>query len=178
MTDINLYSYYETNSGTVLDDRNKTMGRHDPNPQWSDTLKYTSQLADFEHRLGVVYGGKEDCADINNRCADVALVADEWHSQGLYVFTVKGGSTGIQLAGHIVNGGTRADVVLGDKSDQSDANTTDVLLCLTKKDGPVTVRVLLADKPVMMPGSGPYKYLWPHPDGKLHRFWAWLYTRF
>lgn len=178
MTDINLYNYYEGSNGLTIDDSGKTLGRNEPNPSWSDTLKYTSQLTDFRHQIGVVYGGKEDCADINNRCRNLRLSANEWHAQGRYVFTVKGGSAGITLAGHIVNGGTRADVVIGDHSDQSSDPTTGVRLCLTKRVGPVRVRVLNGDKPILDPFTGPYQYIWPHPDGWLHGFWSWLYTRF
>ena len=177
MSDYNLYNFYDTDSGRefVYDD---PMGDGTPTPSWSDTVKITSGCADFKLTADAIYGGKEDCVDINNRCVGIEVVAN-FHPQGKYVATIKGGVRGVLLKGILNGHGKEVDIDLGNWSDQSSQKTQGVKLDLVAYDqSPVTVRVLNAEKPVLVPGSGPYRYVFPHPDAWYHGLAVWFFFKF
>lgn len=174
-SDINLFSYI----GPDDDLRElvvQTAGPESDRPSHQDTFKFTRYACGLSLKADRVNGGSEDCADINNHSSQLSIYAKEWKSQGLFVFTVKGGSHHIVLSGEIIQGGTEVDVDLGNHSEQSDDLTHSILLDLKKPDGsPVTVRVLIAKKPTLKEGSGPYRYLFPHPDAIYHPLVAWAF---
>lgn len=166
MSDRNLYCFYETSNGQSI--KLDTLGYPAERPDWSDTVKITSQCTGFTLHACTIWGGQEDCVDINNMADGIHVMA-EYAPQGKYVFTVKGGASGCLLIGRIIGSGTEVDVDLGNWSDQCQKRTTGVIMDLGKPDGsPVTVRVLNATKPTEVAGSGPYRYLFPHPDAWYH----------
>jgi hypothetical protein len=162
-----LHAFGRDWSHQTLDQSNTDFGK--TAGSWSDTLKYTDGVTDFTHRVGSATGGSEDIIDVNNKACDVTVVAKELWSGGKYVATIKGGSTATYLEGTIYKGGSEVDIDYGNHSDQSSAKTTGNILNVKHKSGaPVTVRVLNADKPLFTPGSGPYVYVFPHPDAWYH----------
>lgn len=163
-----LHSYGPDYNGQTLDESSFTIGPIRVKPDWQDSLKYTNHITGFIHQVGTVNGGSEDCVDMNNGANGVHVIAKAFNSQGKYVATIKGGSKNCSLSGNITHGGSEVDVDLGGWSDQSNVKTAGIVLDLTKGGGPVTVRVLNADKPAVTPGSGPYQYAFPHPDGWYH----------
>ena len=166
--DYNLYSYYEDSSNkTVL---MGDMGTPVLNPQWSDTVKITSGCTGLELSADHIYGGKEDCVDTNNKATQCSVNA-AWHPQGKYLATIKGGCHGILLTGDVYAHGSEVDIDIGNISKQSEKPTTGTILGLWSKTGhPIRVRVLNGLKPTFLAGSGPYKLVWPHPDGFYHPF--------
>jgi hypothetical protein len=178
--DNNLFSYNGPEyNGQSLGNGAGVYGHSTPAPDWQDTLKYTTKLQNFTHRVGHVFGGTEDCVDVNNECTGVAVIAKGFWSGGKYVATVKGGSFGITLRGSIYKSGSEVDVDLGNWSDQSAKKTSMVFLDLVKpEDREVTVRVLNAHKPILAPASGPYRYVFPHPDSWYHGAAVWFFMRF
>jgi hypothetical protein len=172
--DINLFSF--TGAYFSCQDYHSTdpLGGLVQPPTHQDTLKF-SGLVSFRGHFGTVYGGTEDCADINNRCDNVRLHAAEWRPQGQYAFTVKGGCRNITLAGDLFGHGKTVDVDLGNWSDQSNEPTTAVTIDLySQDDRPVIIRVLNADKPMVIGGA--HRYAFPHPDAWYHGIVvkAWL----
>jgi len=136
---------------------------------WADTLKFTDKLQDLQIETGGVFGGDEDCADFNNECSNIRLHAESFVSGGKYVATVKGGCTGIDIRGRIDHGGSEVDIDYGNNSEQSRRKTTGNILGCWKPDGsPVTVRCLIADKPMFVPNTGPYVFLFPEPGKWYH----------
>lgn len=166
MSDKNLHSFYETdsNSAVVMEQA----GIPTPKPDWSDTIKITSGCHGLWVNIGTIWGGREDCVDINNGANGIGVNAN-FIPQGKYVATIKGGTRDITLAGSIsLPGGSEVDIDLGNWSDQSSRKVTGVALNLAKPNrAPVTVRVLNADKPAII-GGGPYEYAFPHPDAWYH----------
>lgn len=177
MSDRNLQSFYETSNDTTYDAADN-LGYPNPRPDWSDALKITSQCTNFTYVGQTVYGGQEDCVDINNRCKSVRVSA-VFRPQGKYVSTIKGGSRGIILTGSVYGHGTEVDVDLGNWSDQSQETTRQVHLNLKSMDGkPIRVRVLKAETPTFEEGSGPYEYAWPKPDSWYHDLVVWFFYTF
>ena len=130
-----------------------------PDESYSDSLKIT----DCDHgyvRAIRIFGGAEDCLDVNNRCRNIEVSAGEWHSGGKYVCTIKGGSENITVGGIIVKHGSEVDVDIGNRSDQSDNTTRGVALDFSTRDGsPVTVRVLNAERPRILNPGQPYRFV-------------------
>lgn len=153
--DKNLISYYGE----------RPLGNHEhgviapPDGSYADSMK----ISDCDHgyvRATRIFGGTEDCIDVNNKCNDITVFADEWHSGGKYVCTIKGGSSNIMVGGVIMKHGSEVDVDLGNRSDQSDNSTIGVTLNFSTRDGtPVTVRVLNASRPHIMNPQQPYKFV-------------------
>jgi hypothetical protein len=119
-----------------------------PTPQTTDTLKFSTELTAFRGIFGKVYSGTEDAVDINNRCHDIVLGFDTVVLGGKMGITIKGGSKDIGITiRNLVGRGQEVDVDIGNWSDKS----------------PVTVRVINGEKPLLAPGSGPYKFIFPQP---------------
>lgn len=165
MADKNLKSY------NGPQDSNQTFNNPDEvldgSNGYNDTLKCSTSLCRTSIHYKKVIGGSEDCCDINNKCFAVSVSADEWESRGKYVFTVKGESKDIYLQGKITRHGSEVDVDLGNNSDQGNGQTKGVILNLTS-DEPITVRVLQAQPPITVAGSGPYKFVFPKPNTWYH----------
>jgi hypothetical protein len=136
-----------------------------PTPQTTDTLKFSTELTGFRGIFGRVYSGTEDAVDINNRCHDIVLGFDTVVLGGKMGITIKGGSKNIGITiRNLVGRGQEVDVDIGNWSDQSHEPVTGVYLDIRRADGsPVTVRVINGEKPLLAPGSGPYKFIFPQP---------------
>lgn len=112
-----------------------------PDLSYSDTLKFSRVQRLTVRVIGVVYGGKEDCVDMNNKCRDVAVMALGFHAQGKYVWTVKGACQRCAIAGPLLVHGNVTDVEVGNHSDQSDDITGPVRIDLVS-DLPVRYNLL------------------------------------
>jgi hypothetical protein len=136
-----------------------------PGPEISDTLKFSTGLTNFYGRFPSVTSGMEDCIDVNNQCDLVNITVDELVFHGTMGVTIKGGSTNIRVTAHNCKGhGKETDVDIGNWYDQSSEPTTGVMLDISRSDGePVYVRVINGDTPMLMPDSGPYKFIFPWP---------------
>jgi hypothetical protein len=139
-----------------------------------DTIKL-SGVEDFDLTLsGQVWGGKEDCVDINNKCRDVVVRAlDGFRPFGRYACTVKGESRGVRLVGELLSHGKAVDVALGEHSDQARGITTDVRLDLFSRKGPITYWIFNATDPTLE-GKGPWKSKFDMP-GFFRAPFAWLW---
>ena len=158
--DINLHSFNgPQDSEKVIDWSDKTII---PSAEISDTIKCSTGLRKTKIILGEVHGGNEDAIDVNKLCEDIEISAKLWsftNGRSKYGFTLKGGSKNISLSG-IVAGDPLVDI--GNASDQSHDLTTGVVLNLKRLDGkPIRVRVLGGDLPVLVDGSGPYRFIFP-----------------
>lgn len=166
MSDNNLISYYDKDSHQTV--HHEIIG--DSSLNYDDALKITSRCAGLNVHAKAIRGGREDCVDINNHASAIKVLADRWLATGKYVATIKGGASDVFLWGRIERGGSEVDVDLGNWSDQSQAKTENVRLHLSRADGkPVTVRVLHAEKPLLLPNDKGYRYAFPHPDAFYHR---------
>jgi hypothetical protein len=166
----------------------------------ASAVKCSTGLEDFSLTVhGTVTGGGNACVDVNNKVQGAKVYADLLVPTGEFVATVKGGSgttKPIELGGTIrgsgkavgVLGGVkwlkwlpgalvgRVDVIGGDWSDQSHDWVKLWKLAYRKEDGqPVCVMCLAAVRPEEEPGTGPYKYRFPHPDRFYHPFVVWCF---
>lgn len=174
MSDLNLTNYYDTNNNSI--DHKKMMGFPVAHPWWSDTVKITSGCCDFTLLAEEIYGGQEDCVDVNNKASIITVHCDAWHPQGKYLATIKGGSRSVALHGNVMSHGTEVDVDIGNWSDQSALLTTETVLGLYSKTGkPIVVRVLNGAAPYMIDGTGPYVYAFPKPDTWYHKYVIWIF---
>lgn len=174
MSDVNLISRYESSNGQT--ESFADIGHATGSPDWDDSLKLTSHIKDYTASVDTLYGGREDCTDIHNGASNVRVEANRWIPQGKYLATIKGGVRGALLSGPVHAHGKEVDVDIGNRSTTNKGKTTGVRLNLVSKTGqPITVRVLNGDKPTMVAGSGPYKYIWPHPDAWYHSIVVWFF---
>lgn len=136
---------------------------------YSDTLKTSTSLYCAKIYVGELIGGKEDCWDSNNHCENVLVEVGTICPTGKYIWTNKGGCKNMALKCHNVQThGGETDVDLGNNSNQG-YGQTGTKIDLKMADGsPVKVRVLRGDKPEFVAGSGPYQYVFPHPDAWYH----------
>ena len=177
MSDRNLQSFYETSNDSTYNAA-ANLGHPTSSPGWSDALKITSQCTNFTYNGQTIYGGHEDCVDINNRCKSIRVSAVFW-PQGKYVATIKGGTRGVNLTGSVYGNGSEVDVDLGNWSDQSQETTRQVHLNLKPMSGkPIKVRVLKAETPTFEEGSGPYEFAWPKPNAWYHDLVVWAFYTF
>lgn len=130
---------------------------------FDDTVKCSTRLQNFTGRFGSVISGREDTVDINNLCRDISLSAKLWTLRNCQMgFTVKGGTQDAELIGPVIGHGRQCDIDIGNASDQSHAWTVGVVLNLWTLDGSkLRIRVLGGDLPMLVPGSGPYTYVFP-----------------
>ena len=172
--DLNLTNYYDTNNNSI--DRQKMMGFPVAHPWWSDTVKITSGCCDFTLLAEEIWGGKEDCVDVNNKASIITVHCDAYRPQGKYLATIKGGSRSVALHGNVMSHGTEVDVDIGNWSDQSALPTTETVLGLYSKTGkPILVRVLNGAAPYMIDGTGPYVYAFPKPNSWHHKYVVWVF---
>jgi len=127
-----------------------------------DAVKCSTGLRDFTARFGTVIAGSEDALDVNNHCQDLDIAAHRWvfpPGRAATGFTVKGNSHNVLIAG-LVDGDPLVE--LGNASDQSTTWCTGIRLDLYRlEQKPIRVRVLCSTFPEEIPGSGPYRYLFP-----------------
>lgn len=125
------------------------------NLAYSDVLKL-SRAQDVVVRNCYIYGGVEDCIDMNRYCENVLIENCTLYPAGKYAMTIKGGSSGIVLRNIVIDGHAgEVDIDLGNWSDQSMEQSRAICLDnVTRADGtPVTVRVLWAEKPIVVGGN-------------------------
>ena len=138
--------------------------------EYSDILKL-SHAKNIKVKDCYIYGGREDCVDMNRECENITIENTNVHSGGKYCFTIKGGATNVTLRNVTIDGhGSEVDIDLGNWSDQSNKLTTGVVLeNVTSKSGkPVTCRVLWADKPTVIGGNVVVKVI-PRPLYAIYR---------
>lgn len=161
MPDVNLHSYNGPG-----DNHNTVANRWEylDGTGYADTLKFSTGLENFKGTFGTVISGSEDAVDINNKCRGIELAADRWMLRGRMGFTIKGGSKDVGISGWVEGHGSECDVDIGNWSDQSHEPVTGVRLNLRMWDGSaVRVRVINGEFPTFVPGSGPYRYVFPWP---------------
>jgi hypothetical protein len=148
-------NYLSLNRDTIVWFAGTPAERPDPGPlsqplelipddpkEWDSCLKCSGRTGTVL-RGAKVAQGKENTLDLNNKCS--GLIFDgSWGIVGVEgerVFTIKGGSYNIGLKGPVYSRGTKADVDIGNWSDQSFATTHDLDLSgLYRVDGkPLTV---------------------------------------
>ena len=108
--DINLYSFGHEHS---TQDVHYTTCGEITIPRWSDTIKITDNINKFSFYADKVFGGKEDVVDINNGADGTCVFINEWHPQGKYVATIKGGSKNTYLWGNVMGHGKEVDIDIG-----------------------------------------------------------------
>lgn len=173
MSDLNLHSF----NGPLSDGNRFDLGDVD-GTGYSSAIKCSTGLLSASIYAGEVIGGSDACIDINNNCRDVVVVAKTLVPTGQFAVSIKGKSDETAVYGELRAHGKSADVELGGWSDQSHEATTGTVLGMTSATGkPVRVRVLHATTPTLLPGTGPYQYLFPSPamPAPLHRFFVWGY---
>lgn len=174
MSDVNLISRYETSNGQI--ESFYCIGREARLPDWDDSLKLTSRIRGYTASVGTLYGGREDCVDIHNGASHITVISKEWRPQGKYLATIKGGVKHVHLSGDVYSHGTEVDVDIGNRSTVNREKSGGVHLSLASKTGkPITVRVLNGEKPTFEQGTGPYKFVFPHPDAWYHGIVVWLF---
>lgn len=175
MSDRCLFSFYETSNGQTVDWSDRVIGVSGGR-DYEDALKFTSQLTAFKGYFGTVYSGLENCADLNNRCRAVSIHADDWVANGgKYPFTIKGGCSAVAISGRLIGHGAECDVDAGNHSDQSKEWVKDWTLNLISGDGsPIVIRCLRAEAPVLVEGSGPYRFAFPSPYAWYHGVVVWF----
>lgn len=169
--DRNLRSFYgPQDSGRVIDERGTTLGSN--TPDYTAPLKFTSGVRSINARFGTVLGGTENALDCNNH-AEVKVSAELWDIEACkYGFTVKGGASA-EIEGVVRGHGRECDVDLGNGSDQSHDWSSAVLNLRHEWPGDkIRVRVLAANRPKLVLGSGPYRFIFPWPW--LPMRWLWV----
>ena len=150
MSDKNYLSFADVSRKTIMD---TTLVPLDDT--YADTLKLSH--ADFIEVIRcVIYGGHEDCIDINRDCVDVLVKDCRLIPDGKYAVTIKGGSCMVHLQNVVIDvHGSETDIDIGNWSDQSGFLTTGVVLeNVTMADGsPVRCRVLWGEKPMVVGGN-------------------------
>lgn len=150
MTDINHRSYADI--GNIRID-SETLSP--PDDTYADTLKL-SHAASVDVVGCHIYGGTEDCIDMNRECRDVKILDCDLIPGGKYAVTIKGGSRGILLRNVVLHAhGSETDIDIGNWSDQSKELTKGVALDnVTMADGsPVRCRVLWGEAPTVVGGN-------------------------
>lgn len=114
--------------------------------QYSDILKFSGRQM-FSLTNAKVSQGREDCVDINNKCANITVQGMfAVDGSGKQVLTIKGESRDIFISGVIVKPGSKTDVEIGNWSDQSKKKSTNIHVDLRRADGkPVRVVIGHAD---------------------------------
>lgn len=100
-----------------------------------------------------VVGGKEDCADVNNESSNLFFSSKSWNSGGLYIFTVKGGSSNISYAGFIDIHGKIVDLDIDNYSDQKHrpSKNIDCTQLRTRDGSPIRWRSWMGCRPTFAP---------------------------
>ena len=126
-----------------------------PDESYADTLKF-SNAHGVTVRECSIFGGTEDCIDLNRGCTYITIKDCDLMPAGKYAVTIKGGTSAIQLKNVFIHDhGDETDIDIGNWSDQSKEPTGSVILqnvCMT--DGsPVRCRVLWGERPIVIGGN-------------------------
>ena len=157
MSDKNYKSYADEQNVVI---QNDTIDA--PNPeQYDDILKLSHvEGANINNCIINPSGGnREDGIDIMRFCRSIYIGNCQVGAGKLYAFTIKGGSSQIDLSNvTIIRGGgsiEKVDIDIGNYSDNAKGKTTDVRIVNCKRsDGkPIRVRVGWADRPVVIGGN-------------------------
>lgn len=140
--DKNALSLYETSNGARL--------AYETLDGAGDTaaLKITSRATDIKVTVGTIFGGSENCVDINNECQTIYVQADVFEVRGKYALSAKT-SNAVTFTGHIKGTPSKWHINLGSWSDQSKAVQTNTLLALTADSYPIVVWLGNAELPVL-----------------------------
>lgn len=134
----------------------------------SDWKKY-SDLLKFSNRQNVVvinctiYGGKEDCVDINRLCENIRFFRCRFIIRGKRAMTIKAsGEVGLKdcvIEGH----GKNHDIQLGNYTHTGNVKTYNIHLeNVTATDGkPVIVNVMNSQKPKVIGGNVKVTVMFP-----------------
>jgi len=145
---------------------------------YDDVLKF-SHATNCSFVGGTVYGGRENCIDMNRECENV-LIEDTLLIGGATASVViKGGSRNCTLSEVLITpGGGRWDIELGGHSDQSRKRTVNTrLFHVRRTDGrPVRVVVGRADKPEIRGGYVEVLF-WESLALKLFVFFRGLFSK-
>lgn len=166
-------SYLFVFVGPQDDHRSASIGEAVDGSNHSAPIKCTSGVTGVSVFAGRVIGGKDACVDVNDGAKNAYISIREAEATGQFVATIKGGAIEpILMVGDITKHGKRADVILGDWSDQRHAWVKKPVLGSSSKNGPVTVIWLASDRPHLVPGSGPYRFkYWPRwTPSPIHSF--------
>lgn len=165
-TDVNHTSYTQDPAGNVyrnghvilpagvtprvLDWRGTPLGTIDAPPgQYADALKF-SGVTDLEVYMDAVYGGREDCLDVNAKCRGLIVHIAHAYPRGRYVATIKGASDRVHLSIDELHGkGKESDIDLGNHSDQARGRTRNVSIHIGKAPHRPRVTVKHAWDPVL-----------------------------
>ncbi len=118
MSEKNYQSYYRVD-GDVSDVSLEPDGAQWLPGSWSDTAHFSGcfrqRFTNFK-----IFGGVEDCVDLNNGCNGLTLENFALTSGGKYCITLKGGSNDNLFTGlYIKKHGKEVDIEIGNWSDQS-----------------------------------------------------------
>jgi pectate lyase len=114
MADKNYISYADVDGETIENTVFPAAGT--TQSDFSDILKL-SHAKNTVVRGCHIYGGKEDCVDMNRNCENILIENCTVYPFGSYGFTIKGGAKNITLRNVIFDGhGREADIDLGNWS--------------------------------------------------------------
>jgi len=149
--DKNYISYAESNETLIIE--SKTI--HVDNWQdYADLLKFSNRQ-NVIIRNCIVYGGKEDCVDINRLCKNICFFKCRFIIQGARAITIKAsgeiGFLDCVIAGH----GKNHDIQLGNYTHTGNIKTYNIHIeNVTSEDGkPVVVNVMNSQKPKVIGGN-------------------------
>ena len=131
-----------------------------------DVLKFSHAIDCGVEGCAITGDGvnRENIIDMNRLCENIFVKNCTLYSGKQNAITIKGGCYNIQITDvRIVPGGGNCDIDLGNYSDQCQCPVTEVTLTnVTRTDGkPVRVRVINADKPVVIGGNVKvYRPIW------------------
>lgn len=151
MADYNYRSYADCSDVLIDGERIKPDNCLD----YDDVLKFSNVKYAVVTKSDV-WGGKEDCIDMNRNCSDICINDSYLFPRGKYGMTIKGGTKNVTLRNVTFLGhGKEADIDIGNWSDQSQEKTTNIkLIDVIASDGkPVRVRVLWGDLPEVVGGN-------------------------
>jgi hypothetical protein len=151
MADYNYRSYADCSDVLIDGERIKPDNCLD----YDDVLKFSNVKYAVVTKSDV-WGGKEDCIDMNRNCSDICINDSYLFPRGKYGMTIKGGTKNVTLRNVTFLGhGKEADIDIGNWSDQSQEKTTNIkLIDVIASDGkPVRVRVLWGDPPEVVGGN-------------------------
>ena len=157
MSDKNYKSYADEQNVVI---QNETIDA--PNPENYDDILKLSHVEGANINNCIINpsgGNREDGIDIMRFCRSIYIGNCQVGAGKLYAFTIKGGSSQIDLSNvTIIRGGgsiEKVDIDIGNYSENAKGKTTDVRIVNCKRsDGlPVRVRVGWADRPVVIGGN-------------------------
>jgi len=170
-SDKNLLNFYgPQHDGTVQDYTGATLSP--PGADYTGIVKATSGVNGVSFLGALVIGARETACDVNNRASHCRFIADVWDVRPCkYGFSNKGGSLDNLFRGTVRGRSKECEFFQDNWSDQNHDPST-ATLDLRPEDGKTPIRVrYLHKRPVLVPGSGPYVFLFPWPWLPLPRSW-------